>query len=189
LNPYTQIIGWMWILWYGYWIFLAFRGGKKTVRRESLGSTLRQRFFLVVGYCLLLVPPRAPWLAIQPVEPMAWMGGVGTAICFLGLAFSVWARVVLGTNWSGNVTLKENHQLIQEGPYAWARHPIYTGILTAALGTTLNADRVGALLGLALVILALHFKMSVEERFMLEQFGPAYKVYALKVKRLIPFVY
>jgi protein-S-isoprenylcysteine O-methyltransferase Ste14 len=57
------------------------------------------------------------------------------------------------------------------------------------MGTALNADRVGAVLGLILAILGLYFKMLIEERFMPEQFGPAYKAYALKAKKLIPFVY
>jgi protein-S-isoprenylcysteine O-methyltransferase Ste14 len=188
MNP-SHFVYWIWAIWYFYWVYLAIRGGKKTVQRESLASMVRQRVFLLSGYFFVLVPTQIPWLAIPLFEPNIWITWIGVALCLLGFGFSVWARFALGANWSGTVTLKENHQLIQEGPYSWVRHPIYTGLLTATLGTALNTDRVGALLGLGLALLGLHLKMMVEERFMLEQFGQAYTAYARKVKKLIPFVY
>jgi protein-S-isoprenylcysteine O-methyltransferase Ste14 len=107
----------------------------------------------------------------------------------MGFSISVWARLALGGNWSGVVTLKENHQLIQTGPYALVRHPIYTGLLTASLGTALTLNRGGAFLGLILIFMGFHMKMMVEERFMMEQFGNAYTLYSQKVKKLIPWVY
>jgi protein-S-isoprenylcysteine O-methyltransferase Ste14 len=186
MNPCAQSIRWIWALWFIYWIASA-AWAKKTVRRESLFSMFKQRLLLAPGYAFLFVPLpifEAPWV---PAD--AWTQGAGVALCVLGLGYSVWARITLGNNWSGIVTLKEDHQLIQSGPYAYSRHPIYTGLLCATFGMALEEGRCGALIGFAFAAGAFHIKMGVEEGFMREQFGADYAAYSAKVKKLIPFVY
>ena len=106
----------------------------------------------------------------------------------LGFGFAVWARIVLGRNWSGIVTVKEDHTLITRGPYEWVRHPIYTGILLALLGTAVTLGTVLNLVEVPVVALAFWLKMRPEERFMLETFGEQYAVYRRQVKALIPGV-
>jgi protein-S-isoprenylcysteine O-methyltransferase Ste14 len=184
-----QAVGWMWVLWYFYWMAAAAGPGKTTVKRESLSSVIRQRLLLLAGYVLLVAPVRVFGLAEPWVRPSVGTGRAGIWVCLLGLGFSVWARRALGDNWSSTAAVKENHQLVQTGPYAFVRHPIYTGLLTAALGTALAEDRVGSLLGSALMAFGLHFKMGVEERFMREEFGGGYSAYARKVKKLLPWIY
>ncbi len=68
------------------------------------------------------------------------------------------------------------------------RHPIYTGLLLALIGTAIAIDQWQALIGVALVAAALVRKMAIEERFMHEQFGEAYANYRAKVRALVPFV-
>jgi protein-S-isoprenylcysteine O-methyltransferase Ste14 len=113
---------------------------------------------------------------------------VGAALTAAGLLFTVWARVHLGTNWSGTVTLKRGHELITSGPYAFVRHPIYTGLLLAFLGSALARDEWRGVLALALVALALWRKLRNEERWMREQFGDAYSAYSKRVAALVPRV-
>jgi protein-S-isoprenylcysteine O-methyltransferase Ste14 len=192
VNFYSQIILVFWLLWFSYWIASGVRdhrrGENKVVRREGLYSAVLVRLVLTSGYVILFVP--LPGILGCPVLP-GWSGWgpLGLALCLLGQFFSIWARRVLGTNWSSTVTLKEHHQLLDRGPYALSRHPIYTGILTSSLGASLALGTAGGALGLLLTILGFHYKLRIEERFMQAQFGDAYERYSLKVKKLLPFVY
>ena len=100
---------------------------------------------------------------------------------FLGLAFAVWARRHIGSNWSGTVTVKENHALVRTGPYRWVRHPIYTGLLTAILGTAICRGELRGVWGLALCTLAFVDQAAHEERWMREAFGEEYDRYRAEV--------
>jgi protein-S-isoprenylcysteine O-methyltransferase Ste14 len=106
----------------------------------------------------------------------------------IGLGFSVWARARLGGNWSAEVTVKERHELVRGGPYALVRHPIYTGVLLALVGSALAVDKWRGLVGLLLITAGFWRKMVIEERFMLAEFGEAYAHYRANVPALIPFV-
>jgi protein-S-isoprenylcysteine O-methyltransferase Ste14 len=105
-----------------------------------------------------------------------------------GLLFSVWARRCLGTNWSGAVTIKERHELVTSGPYGLVRHPIYTGVLLAILGSAIAVGEWQAVLAMVLASFALWRKLRLEERWMLNRFGEAYRAYCRKVPALIPFL-
>ena len=122
-----------------------------------------------------------------PVAPI-WQR-VGLALTILGLAFAVWARIHLGRFWSGRVTLKEDHKLIRSGPYAFVRHPIYTGLLTAGSGTVLARGTLAALVGLALIGLAFWMKIRAEENLLTSHFGETYREYRRQVAALIPFLW
>ncbi|MDE2051140.1 MAG: isoprenylcysteine carboxylmethyltransferase family protein [Gammaproteobacteria bacterium] len=104
----------------------------------------------------------------------------------LGCSFAIWARVALGSNWSGRPTVKAGHELVVSGPYALTRHPIYTGILIAAFGTALADLQWRRALGVLLVTLALLVKIRQEERLMIEAFPESYPGYQRRVKALIP---
>jgi protein-S-isoprenylcysteine O-methyltransferase Ste14 len=113
--------------------------------------------------------------------------GGALVLTVAGLAFTVWARMHLGRNWSGAVTLKEGHELIRTGPYACVRHPIYAGLLVALLGGAVACGELRALIGFAVVTGAFQRKLSIEERFMRENFPEQYRAYCLEVPALIPF--
>jgi protein-S-isoprenylcysteine O-methyltransferase Ste14 len=113
---------------------------------------------------------------------------IGAATLAAGLAFSVWARVHLGKNWSGVVTIKEDHELIRSGPYALARHPIYTGILVAFIGTAIARNEWRGLVAVVIVFAALWRKLKLEERWLGETFGDRYAKYRDEVAALIPYL-
>jgi protein-S-isoprenylcysteine O-methyltransferase Ste14 len=113
--------------------------------------------------------------------------GSALALTVAGLAFTVWARVHLGRNWSGTVTLKEGHELIRTGPYAYVRHPIYAGLMVALLGSAVACGELRALIGFVIVTAALVRKLRIEERFMRESFPEQYRDYCAEVPALIPF--
>ena len=129
----AYLVAGLWAAWFLYWAVSAI-GSKATARRESFASRLAYLVPLVVGG-LLIGSRQGRWalLATRLWPPSAIAGWSGVALLAAGLAFSVWARVHLGANWSGDVTVKEGHELIRSGPYAWVRHPIYTGLIVALL--------------------------------------------------------
>ena len=179
----------MWLSWAAYWWLLS-RDVKASVRTESLGSRLAHIAPLAVAVLLLCLPS----VALQPLMlrfvPWApWTFWVGAALTFAGLAFTVWARVHLWRNWSGIVTLKQDHELVTGGPYAIVRHPIYTGLLLAFVGSALARGEWRGILAVALVFVAFERKRRHEERWMREQFGAAYDAYAGRVAALIPYLY
>ena len=99
----------------------------------------------------------------------------GFAVMVAGLGFACWARVHLGTNWSGVVTLKEGHELIRTGPYRNVRHPIYTGILIGFLGWAIVGGQVRGLIGMAVVWLSFYIKARREEKLLTQEFGPKFE--------------
>jgi protein-S-isoprenylcysteine O-methyltransferase Ste14 len=178
----------MWICWLVYWAVAA-RNAKATERRESAASRASHHVPLILGAALLSVPNIAGHALEQYFLPqttaLQWAGVACTAF---GLGFSAFARAWLGRNWSSEVTVKQEHELIRGGPYALVRHPIYTGLLVALIGATLTVGRWRAIVGLAFMLAALVRKLAIEERFMAEQFGDAYARYRAEVPALIPFV-
>ena len=184
---YRQLMLGLWSAWLLYWVIAAL-GAKITQRRESLGSRLSHVVPLLIGVTLIAWP-RVPWdwlsLPLLPQRPLTY--GVGLALVMLGLAFTVWARLHLGRNWSGTVTLKEGHELIRSGPYAYVRHPIYTGLLVALLGSAVACGELRAMIGLSVVAGAFIRKLRIEERFMRAIFPGQYPRYCTEVPALIPF--
>jgi protein-S-isoprenylcysteine O-methyltransferase Ste14 len=119
--------------------------------------------------------------------PLA-LGWIGAALTAIGIGFAIWARVNLGRNWSSRPTVKEQHELVTTGPYAYVRHPIYSGIMLAALGTALVTSIFG--IGM-LIFISIFFalRMNKEEKIMLELFPEQYPEYQKHTKRLVPFLW
>lgn len=184
---YRHVIGLLWLAWAVYWMISSVRI-KAAVRRESLASRLAHVIPLLVG-AVLIGARELPWL---PLTLRLWPHSltaywIGLALLVAGLAFACWARVHLGRNWSGSVTVKEGHELIRSGPYAYVRHPIYTGLITAVLGTAIVSGTVRAALGLVIITVSLLRKLRTEEGFMRETFPGEYQRYSADVPALIPF--
>ena len=185
---YRHVFAGMWLSWALYWWALS-RNVKPSVRTESTSSRLLHIVPLMLAVALLWLPHvPIPVLGERFVPLAAWPFWVGAAFTLAGLLFSVWARVHLGSNWSGVVTVKEDHELIQSGPYGIVRHPIYTGLLLAFAGSALARGEWRGFLAVVIVLWAFWRKLCTEERWMRERFGSAYQSYSERVPALVPFV-
>jgi protein-S-isoprenylcysteine O-methyltransferase Ste14 len=178
----------IWLGWLAYWMAAA-RNVKATRRREPMTTLLLNRVLVIIAVLLLLFPhPLPDWLG-QPFMASGMMSYiVGLIVLAAGLAFSVWARVCLGRNWSATVTIKQDHELVRSGPYALVRHPIYSGLLFALLGTAIAIGEWRGLVAFAVITAGFLVKIYAEERFMSETFGEQYTHYRREVASLIPFV-
>ena len=177
-----------WIIFVIVWL-LGVAWTKRTIYRESSAQRTRYWLALVIGYFLVIkssgLPPPFDWLVVRHTISSTWSG---VFLCVSGLVFAIWARLILGRNWSGVVTLKEGHELIERGPYRVVRHPIYTGILAMLAGTTIALGYFGSFIGFLLVFVSFWVKLKREEDLMLEHFPDKYAAYQRRVKRIIPFL-
>ncbi len=110
------------------------------------------------------------------------------ALSVIGVGIAIWARLYLGRNWSSRPAVKEHHELVTTGPYAYVRHPIYTGLILMAIGTALT----GSIWGIVVFIVAsptFILRIRTEEKIMLELFPDAYPTYRVRTKKLIPWVW
>jgi len=191
-----QITNIAWIIWYVTWLAAVVFSARTRVQK---GSDVRSpgRILMGVGLMSMLVP-NSFWLSISRTTPLAllarplWsapepINWVWFALVLAGFAFCWWARFHLGRLWSGITTLKDGHYIVDTGPYGIVRHPIYFGIIFAALMTAgLDATIVGAL-GFISLTLGVTVVARLEERFLHEQLGAqAYEAYSARVPMLVP---
>ena len=184
----SDAVKWLWIVFAVFWLLAAFVQ-KRNARRQTVGSRLIQVSIILLVLVPLFVEGRGAGLLYRHLYPnLLSVKYVGVLLLVLGLGFAVWARFVLGRNWSGIVTVKEDHTLITRGPYAWVRHPIYSGMLLGLLGSAVTLGTILTFIEVPVVALAFWLKLRTEERFMLETFGEQYTAYRQHVKALIPRV-
>ena len=178
-----MISGYLWTGFFLVWLLWAI-GTKPTERRESIQSRLSYTLLVFAGFYLLYAHP--VWLRRPILPPDGWVTGLAVGMTAAGLLFAIWARLHLGGNWSGTVTMKVGHELIRSGPYRWVRHPIYSGLLLAVLGTALERRQVRGIVALALIYAGFSLKIRKEEQFMNTLFGASYDEYRRTTGALIP---
>ena len=178
-----------WIVFLAVWLVSAFFT-KRTAFRQDLVGSVAYRVLAVAGFFLLVRGARfSPALGLRFAPPSTGLAWLAAACGIIGLGICLWARLTLGRNWSSVVTVKENHELVQHGPYRFVRHPIYTGILTLFTGNVLLDGRWGGILGDLLLLLSFWIKLRHEEALMLKEFPRDYPAYMQRVRRLVPYVF
>jgi protein-S-isoprenylcysteine O-methyltransferase Ste14 len=176
----------LWIFFGLYWLVASINVNKMR-RREPWSQRI---VFLLVfaASCELIMHGAARFGILNyrfvPLQP--WIEWLGVALTAAGIAFAIWARNHIGKYWSASVSLREGHQLIRSGPYARIRHPIYSGILLAAVGTVLWAGKCGALLVLGVALIAVVVKARKEEALLAGEFGPAFDEHRRRTGFLLP---
>jgi len=185
---YAYAVPALWLAWCIYW-WGAGRDVKPVTRRESAASRAGHILPLVIAVMLLALPS-LPYglLSNRLLSPTHRVFFVGIALVVAGLLFTIWARLYLGRNWSGVVTLKKDHELVRGGPYRFVRHPIYSGLLLAIAGSAVVRGEWRGVLALIIAFVALWRKLRLEERWLGEAFGEQYAAYRAEVAALIPFV-
>jgi len=179
-------LNFLWAFWFLSWLAAALWSAP-SAKRPVFGSEILYRVVTLLGAVLLfgVTTRRVPMRMWSPGEGADW---ALFGVCVLGFVFCWWARIHLGTLWSGWVTKKEGHHIIDTGPYHIVRHPIYTGLILAAFATAIVKGTGVALLGAAIVALGFWIKARLEERFLCQELGAeAYSAYRRRVPMLIPF--
>lgn len=182
------VIAALWIAWLVYWL-VASRNVKATRWRESGASQMVSRVLFALAVLCSALPQRMPpVLRGRLFPPSPVLSALGAALVAAGLLVAVWARRHLGRNWSATITLKEDHALIRTGPYAYVRHPIYTGVLVGLVGTAIAIGEWRGVLAVACALGAIVWRVHVEERELRGIF-PHYDEYRRETAALVPFVF
>jgi protein-S-isoprenylcysteine O-methyltransferase Ste14 len=181
-----QTVTTFWTAWAIYWAISAWKVAKTPVR-EPFHWRAITLVVLVVAAMLIFSPYFGHGLLGRRfVTDGERSRSVGITLILAGFAITIWARRHLGRFWSSRVTLKVDHQLVQSGPYARVRHPIYSGLLLAMLGTAVFVGEWRALLGVVLFFFAHWHKAHREEALLAREFGESYQRYYNRSGALIP---
>ncbi len=175
-----------WVLFSIYWEIEA----KNSAPAISSESKFSRAIHVVLGNAALLIiiiPIRGLNQRFLPDALIVKI--IGLAAECAGLALAIWARRVLGRNWSGEITIKADHELVRSGPYGLVRHPIYTALLAMYAGSAIVSGKMHALVGLALAVIAYLRKARMEEANLANVFGEKYSAYRNDTWALIPRVY
>jgi protein-S-isoprenylcysteine O-methyltransferase Ste14 len=185
----TRLLALIWLAWVISWIVASFWSGRTKAHVPTL-SSLAYRIPILLGAILFM-----PWTGRALGEtPLYHVGNLGTyalaVVVVLGISFTWWARIHLGRFWSNAITHKEDHKVIDTGPYGVVRHPIYTGLIIAILATGIAVGTVTSLLGAILIAFSQWQKARMEERFLTVELGPeAYGPYCARVPMIVPFLH
>ena len=170
-----------WAAFWTYWLVAAssIKRGRIAWSRE-----LRARAMVTVVVVVLI---RLGAFRGHTANTNGWLAGLGLVLFAIGLGFAVWARVNIAQNWGSPMTQKDDPQLVT-GPYQLVRHPIYSGILTAGIG---SAVALGWVWLFAVLLAGIYFVYSatVEERYLTERFPDSYPAYRRTTKMLVPFIF
>jgi protein-S-isoprenylcysteine O-methyltransferase Ste14 len=186
MQIFYTLLGALWAVFLIVWFVSAFN--TKRYAKRSFFRGFGFRFLILVIAILLFQLPGVrdifEVLAHAGNPPLA---AAGVLIAASGLAFAIWARLTIGRNWGMPMSLKEGAELVTSGPYAYVRHPIYTGVITMMLGSVLVFP---AWLPI-LVVACGYFIWSgkAEEKIMLNEFPEAYPAYMARTKTIIPFIW
>ncbi len=183
MGVYGIIIAILWTIFIVYWIVSAVSVKKDVYRRGAWWQ--RAFIFAIAAFALTNFVPmwRKPLFPQSPV-----LGIVALLLTASGIFCAVWARVHLGANWSSQPALKEGHELVTSGPYRFVRHPIYTGVILAFIGTALINNMLWDIVILLVAIMFIR-RVYVEDGLMARQFPDQYPEYKKQTKALVPFVW
>lgn len=174
-----------------YWLWHA-RGNKAATLTENW-LTQATLYWAPLALAFLLLGPGEwfgrSWLHESIVPHTLPVLTVASVLVISGVSLACWSRHLLGRNWSSVVQIKQEHQLIEDGPYRHVRHPIYTGLLLAFVGSALRVGDVRGIFAVLLVFFSFWRKFRMEERLLEIAFGETYRRYCSRTAALIPGVF
>lgn len=182
-----QICSYLWTAFVLVWLVAWFKT-KRTQERMDFRSRLLYGIPVFIGSYLLFSDAFSGWLQERVIPKNVWLEYLAILLTTAGIGVAIWARFYIGENWSSAVSIKVDHQLIRTGPYAWVRHPIYSGILLGMIGTALARREPRGFLAIILFWLGFWIKLRMEEGFMRKTFGEQYQEYSRTTGALIPRV-
>lgn len=179
----------LWLTLVAVWLVTAMR---LKPSQHSMPWRGRSWQMLALGCAAVLLfsdMPRLSLLEARYLPPEAALVATGIALTAIGIAFAIGARLYLGRNWSAAPAIRQDHELVSRGPYRLVRHPIYTGMLVASIGTAIAFAQVRDLIAVPILLLAFWLKARFEERLLLSEFGESYITYRRTVRgAIIPYL-
>ncbi|MGA9389845.1 MAG: isoprenylcysteine carboxylmethyltransferase family protein [Candidatus Sulfotelmatobacter sp.] len=184
--PWKYLIEVPWLVFVAYWALGALKT-RRTERQESFASRYGILLLEIVGFALLFMDEAEVGVLGHRVVPRTYgLAITGVVLTWAGIALALWARWHLGQYWSARITIKEDHKLIRTGPYARLRHPIYSGLDLAALGSALAIDQWRCVAGVCMIVLGYWIKATREEAMLTAQFGPDFQEHQKYTGFLLP---
>jgi protein-S-isoprenylcysteine O-methyltransferase Ste14 len=162
-----------------------------TIRRRHAPSVKAKFGTRLVGLWILSSIVIALWIGYSGIALLPdWAYFVGLSLSLLGFAIWLWGQHTLGRYFSSEVIIYEDHQLVERGPYKFVRHPMYTGGVLMSLGMGLAVQSwFATLITTVAFLLAILYRIGIEEKALITEFGEQYTSYSRRVKRLIPFIF
>jgi protein-S-isoprenylcysteine O-methyltransferase Ste14 len=190
MRPFTGLfIALCWTALFVYLICAAFWANRKVEADRRWNWSWLVFVVFVVLFVLLKDESRLPSYIAWIMFPHTRLVCFGADLLALaGLIVALWGRITLGKNWNLYPSFQENHELMQSGPYAYVRHPMYSGLILMFLGTVIWYGTGLGLIFFVACLLGTWFKLRSEEKILTRHFGAAYASYRERVKALIPFV-
>jgi protein-S-isoprenylcysteine O-methyltransferase Ste14 len=187
-----SVYSWITIaMWCASLVYLVARGrpAQQNVKVYEQQPAFARIFKIAAMLVTFVAIYRPQWLHLQAPSsaPLPLQAAIGVVMCGAGLLLLISSRVALGKNWSDLVVLKQDHELVQSGPYRWIRHPLYSGLILALLGSSLTAGGRGGYTITAVCFVGLFIKSRKEEALLARRL-PGYAIYREHVKGFIPFV-
>lgn len=185
-SPFMLVAG---AVWFGFLVYWSAAAGRHVEKRseESPESRALHRNLLNLGLLLQFVS--IPGLRWRFLPLAAWIPPAGLGLMTAATLFHVWARVHLGRNWTSEVAIQQDHQLVKSGPYRLVRHPVYTALIALSLGTAVVSGRIVSLLGATVFAVAYARKLRLEEGGLSAAFGAQWDEYRRRSWALIPWVF
>ena len=181
MRPVELVFTAGWAAFWLYWLVAAF-----SMKRGRVPWSRELRIRAIIAVVVILFVRMGAFRG-HGLNTDPWRAGVGLVLFALGLAFAIWARMHIGRNWGTPMTQKDEPELVTSGPYHLVRHPIYSGILAAGIGTAVALSW-GWLTAVALAGVYFVSSATIEERYLTDQFPDNYPVYKRSTKMLVPFI-
>ena len=183
----SQLIAVMWLGFVVFWTVSAFSAKPSLDQRARWRTRLGLILLLLIAFALRSPLLRRDLAQASSVDLGQAAHVAGVVLCALGLGFAIWARIHIGRNWGLPMSRKREPELVTSGPYAFVRHPIYSGVILAMLGSALGGS-LGWLPAIVICAASFFYSARAEERILLEEFPQSYAAYRRRTKMMIPFV-
>ncbi len=147
--------------------------------------------FILLASSLSVVSAEIEWAYFNyPYKDLNILAFCGLTMIITGLALRIWSILSLGKHFTATVRLHNEHELMQNGPYAILRHPSYTGAFFAITGVAffLNAA-ISIFISIVVMFIAYYIRIKTEEKLLTSYFGDAYIAYSKNKKKLFPYVW
>ncbi len=185
LAPGAAIVA-AWLIWLVAWI-LAAGWSARTASHHDLGAESPSRVLTLAAIVMIVASYYPVSWGVLWQTPVS-VGWALFIIALGGLLFTWAARLHLGPLWSSTSAPTEDHRIVDTGPYGIVRHPVYAGLLLAAIATAAERGRLEAVAGVLVLIAGVSLRAKLEERFLRRDLGDqAYSAYRARVPMLIPF--